>query len=293
MKTTQKILVVMLIALLTGFQLNPQKDTEEEKVQAAIGNFFQSIEKYDYDGIRNACTGDFVIFENGVRMSCEDFIGFLKNYENMGAEMMNYQLDKFTAEVKGRNAWVTLDNKGTGRMGEQRLEFNWLESAILKKEKGDWKIAFYHSTEKPKPKPDLEKEQAAIEKCLDNISKAYARKDIELLSEIIAPGDGLCLFGTDEAEKWTDHSSFVESQRRWFENVEETRFIIKERSIFPDPTGTYARFYQIADFEGTSMGKPFKAKNTRMSGILEKQNGRWVMVQWHGSVPVSGQMVKY
>jgi ketosteroid isomerase-like protein len=178
-------------------------------------------------------------------------------------------------------------------MGEQRLEFNWLESAVLKKEKGEWKIAFYHSTEKPKPKPDPEKEQAAIEKCLDNISKAYARKDIELLSKVTASGEGLCIFGTDEAEKWTDRASYLESQRRWFKNVEESRFIIKERSIHPDPTATYARFYQIADFEGISEGKPFKVKNTRMSGILEKQNGRWVMVQWHGSVPVSGQMVKY
>jgi|GEM_PF-1874790 len=171
----------MLIALLTGFQPNPQKDTEEEKVKAAIGNFFQSIEKYDYDGIRNACTGDFVIFENGVRMSCEDFIGFLKNYENMGAEMTNYQLDNFTAEVKGRNAWVTLDNKGTGRMGEQRLEFNWPESAVLKKEKGEWKIAFYHSTEKPKPKPDLEKEKEAIMSVIQEEGDAAAEMDMERL----------------------------------------------------------------------------------------------------------------
>ena len=98
---------------------------------------------------------------------------------------------------------------------------------------------------------------------------------------------------TDFAQVEADHDAFVQSQQRWFDHVEKSRFIVKERSIHPDPTGTYARFYQIVDFEGVAEGKPYLVKNTRMSGILEKQNGRWVMVQWHGSVPVSGQMVKY
>ena len=284
----KKLILITLIALLTGFQLSAQKKTKEEKVQDAIWKFFHGIEQYDYDAIRDACTDDFVIFENGVKMSCEDFIGFIKNYENMGASDMNYQLDHFTTEIKGRNAWVTLDNRGSGRLGEQKLEFNWLESAILQKEKGQWKIAFYHSTEKPKPKPDLEKEQAEAEKCLDNFVKAFNQDDSRLLEDLVASGDDLIMISTGKPH-WRDHASFMSYNKNWMNMVENNRFIVERQAVHPDPTGKYARFYQILTMEGVLDNKPFKTEHARTSGLLEKREGKWKLVQLHGSVPERSQ----
>ncbi|MHB1193872.1 MAG: nuclear transport factor 2 family protein [Longimicrobiales bacterium] len=31
----------------------------------------------------------------------------------------------------------------------------------------------------------------------------------------------------------------------------------------------------------------------RLTGVLEKRNGTWLMVHFHGSVPVSAQIVAY
>lgn len=43
-------------------------------------------------------------------------------------------------------------------MGDQDIEYNWLESAVLVKSDDAWKIDFYHSTEVKKQDEDMSSE---------------------------------------------------------------------------------------------------------------------------------------
>jgi ketosteroid isomerase-like protein len=45
-------------------------------------------------------------------------------------------------------------------------------------------------------------------------------------------------------------------------------------------------------FEGKSFGQPFDL-TARLTYILEKRDGRWIIVHTHASVPIAGQAVKY
>ena len=108
-----------------------------------IHDFFAAIFAFNYQGIRDVCTDDFLLFESGQVMNIEDFINFIKGME--GSTWANKYEDVKT-NVEGAIAWVTLRNKAEMTAGEQVMNFNWLESAVLKKQEGVWKIAFYHST---------------------------------------------------------------------------------------------------------------------------------------------------
>ena len=49
----------------------------------------------------------------------------------------------------------------------------------------------------------------------------------------------------------------------------------------------------LLDAEGKSSGETYAIKGMRVSAVLEKRQGKWLLVSSHGSVPVSGQAVKY
>ena len=116
---------------------------EKQNVEEALRNFYDAASTHNFQGIRDACTDDFIIFESGQVMNVEDFINFLTSFE--GATM-TYNLEDVKIDVEGSVAWLTLRSKANVTMGEQEMNYEWLESAVLKKQEGIWKIAFYHST---------------------------------------------------------------------------------------------------------------------------------------------------
>jgi ketosteroid isomerase-like protein len=123
----------------------PAVDIEAEKkaVEKAAHDFFNAVFAFDYQGIRDICTEDFLLFESGQVMNVEDFINFIKAFEGSTS---TYEFENFKANVEGSVAWISLRNKATMTMGDQVMNFDWLESGVLKKQGNSWKLAFYHST---------------------------------------------------------------------------------------------------------------------------------------------------
>ena len=151
--------LVFLFCFLVGCQqgeedaAEPVVDIAAEKQAAekVIYDFFEAAFAFNYQGIRDVCTADFLLFESGQVMNMEDFINFITGME--GSTWTNKYEDVKT-NVEGNVAWVTLRNKAEMTAGEQVMNFDWLESAVLKKQEGVWKIEFYHSTTVEPPPPE-------------------------------------------------------------------------------------------------------------------------------------------
>jgi ketosteroid isomerase-like protein len=118
-------------------------EVEKQNVEEVVRNFYDAASTHNFQGIRDLCTDDFIIFESGQVMNVEDFINFLTPFK--GATM-TYNLEDIKKNVEDSVAWVTLRSKAKVTMGEQVMNYEWLESAVLKKQDGIWKVAFYHST---------------------------------------------------------------------------------------------------------------------------------------------------
>jgi ketosteroid isomerase-like protein len=151
----KKLFMLLPLVLLLCFTFSCQKAeevaeepvvdvaAEKQNVEEALRNFYDAASTHNFQGIRDLCTDDFIIFESGQVMNVEDFISFLTTFE--GASM-TYNLEDIKINVEDSVAWLTLRSKAEVTMGEQEMNYEWLESAVLKKQEGIWKIAFYHST---------------------------------------------------------------------------------------------------------------------------------------------------
>ena len=65
-----------------------------------------------------------------------------------------------------------------------------------------------------------------------------------------------------------------------------TRFEFKDLRIVFSSDGTVAWYSCFLDDCGSFKGKEFCLENVFQTGVLEKQNGRWVHMLMHGSYPV-------
>lgn len=71
-----------------------------------------------------------------------------------------------------------------------------------------------------------------------------------------------------------------------------SRFVVKQRIRLSD-SGNTAWFTEEFDLFTMAEGIPVRLSDLRLSGVLEKRDGEWVIVQLHTSVPVAGQAVEY
>lgn len=140
---------------------------------------------------------------------------------------------------------------------------------------------------------DLEAAKAAVNSVLDQFIQAYETENIELFSKIMAHDPDMVIFGTDAAERFVGYESIENSMKKQFESYEETKVTSRDRVIKVHKSGEVAWFSELWDLKGKAQGQPYALEGFRATGVLEKRNGNWVTVQWHASIPVSGQAVKY
>jgi ketosteroid isomerase-like protein len=145
----------------------------------------------------------------------------------------------------------------------------------------------------PAPMVNLEAEKAAVKAVVDQFMQGMKTEDMEIFSSIIAHDPDMQNFGTDAAEIWVGWDSLKESFERQFQSMDVENISTKDQVIKVHKSGEVAWFSEILDFSGKTQGEPFSIEGFRLSGTLEKQAGNWIIVQFHASVPVSGQVVKY
>jgi uncharacterized protein (TIGR02246 family) len=139
MNSMMKSLLIGLL-ILSGCQSRNTTDNAE----SAFRNFFETAENMDYEGMRNACTPDFIVFEDGIIWTVEDWIDFLRPLE--GKASIKYDFRDLKKTRAGNTVWLTYNNVAEAEMEGSPVHFNWLESAVLKRQNREWKMAFLHST---------------------------------------------------------------------------------------------------------------------------------------------------
>jgi len=140
---------------------------------------------------------------------------------------------------------------------------------------------------------DLEAAKVGVNSVLNQMIQAYETENIDLFSKIIAHDPDIVMLGTDAAERFVGYEPVEESMKKQFESYEESKLTSKERVIKVHQSGEVAWWSELWDVQGKAQGQPYALEGMRVTGVLEKRNGNWIIVQWHASIPVSGQAVKY
>jgi len=131
---------------------------------------------------------------------------------------------------------------------------------------------------------DVEAEKAAIAKAVDASIGWFATKDFDLLFRTLADDPDLFFFSPDS--KGTVHGieAFRTQSEIWRDpGAKYVSHEIRDLRIHLHPSGEVAWFSAILEDCGEYGGQQGCWKDTRWTGVLEKREGRWVIMQMHFS----------
>jgi ketosteroid isomerase-like protein len=129
------------------------KPAEANEVADTLRAMYAAAQKDDLDAFHAVVTPDFYAFDTGTRYDGDALMRLAIDLHGKGAKGV-WTVTEPDVHISGDHAWITYTNVGSMQMSPTApvVPMKWLESAVLVRQGGKWKIAFFHSTAVP-PEP--------------------------------------------------------------------------------------------------------------------------------------------
>ena len=134
---------------------------------------------------------------------------------------------------------------------------------------------------------------AEVKAVVEKFARATETNDIKAMDAIMARDKDSVWFGTDAAEHFVGYETVRASLAKQFATYQGTKVTVKERSIKVSASGTVAWVTEVFDMTTHTGGESVAVPGVRLTSVLEKRQGTWLIVHFHASLPVAGQAVKY
>lgn len=102
----------------------------------------------DLDKFHTVAAPDFYAFDGGRRYDGDALMKMVKSFHDSG-KIFVWTVTQPHVESDCHLAWITYINRGSMKDASGTKELSWLESAVLEKQAGTWRIRFFHSTRMP------------------------------------------------------------------------------------------------------------------------------------------------
>jgi ketosteroid isomerase-like protein len=132
-----------------------------------------------------------------------------------------------------------------------------------------------------------------VKTVIDRFGRIWEDEDMQAFADLVAHDDDMVVIGTDDAEYVIGYDSFHDARERQYASYENVEFNIYDQSIKLSESGEVAWFAETFDLFLIAQGEPVSLEGIRLTGVLEKRDGAWKIVQLHTSVPVPGQAAEY
>lgn len=205
-------------------------------------------------------------------------------------KLKSWTREEMTVRPYGDTAVVNGVTRSQGTYKGRDFDSRSRSTEIWMRKGGRWQCVSGQST---RIAGDPGAAKAEVNALLDRLEQANETGDLALLAETFSHDPEIVTFGTDAAERWVGYGPFAEAMERMFKSFTDTEIVSRDRVIQIASTGNVAWFSEIWDQSGKAQGQSYAVKGLRLTGVAEKQAGQWVVTQWHGSIPVAGQAVKY
>jgi len=134
---------------------------------------------------------------------------------------------------------------------------------------------------------DLQKEKEKVALVLEKYVIANEDQNLNLVKEVWASKPDIVVFGTNSDETIIGWEAIREALNKQFKNIESTYISVRDQRIGINETGNTAWFSEFVNYNYIYHDKPVKYEGLRFTGVLEKINGEWLIVQSHMSIPGS------
>ena len=106
---------------------------------------YVALTEDDTAKLRAVTTSDFYTFDVGEKMTGDELMTAIKNAHAAGKTFV-WTVTEPKVRIEGAVAWITYINRGSVQDAAGKRDVSWLESAVLLREGGAWRIQFFHST---------------------------------------------------------------------------------------------------------------------------------------------------
>src|SRR5258708_1440222 len=121
---------------------------EQTKIVNTVNTIFTAARTDDVAKFDSVIASGFYIFDGGARFNGDTVMAFIKAQHAAG-KRYEWNMTEPDVHISGNTAWVAYVNKGSITDASGTTNQQWLESAFLQKQAGNWKIVFMHSTRVP------------------------------------------------------------------------------------------------------------------------------------------------
>ena len=229
-------------------------DDDQTAVEAAIRENYAAYSSFDEARYRSTTTDDFLLLEHGELIDRE---GDVANMAKPGTGFRRADHFDFDAvRIAGDTAWAvyTLESEIHDDVRGTRNR-EWLESAILRREDGRWKVALLHSTRVSHPAGAADMKQFAI-----RYSAAWSSGDPARVAAFHAEDGSLTINGGAPAAGRTG----ITEAARSFMTAYPDMVVELDRLEYED--GKYRYHWR---FSGTDSGPGGTGRPVRTTGYEE------------------------
>ena len=140
---------------------------------------------------------------------------------------------------------------------------------------------------------DTRPPEARVKEVLDDYVKAWKAGDVDMMSKIWANDEDVVVIGTDAPERLIGWETLHKTYVKLFDIMKDTDIAVRNQKIKVSKSGTVAWYSQNITMNFIANGQPASVPNIRLTGVLEKRNNHWVLVQNHSSLPVEEDVIEY
>lgn len=148
----QKINLLLVSLLLSVIVSAQNTNSEQATVQQTIQNLFAALSSMDSAGLRLHSTADVHFYEYGKVWTIDTLIQKLLQSKSITDFKRSNKFDFINTTIKKQTAWVTYYLHSFITINGKEDTINWMETVVLLKEKGRWKVNLLHSTRLSKSK---------------------------------------------------------------------------------------------------------------------------------------------
>jgi hypothetical protein len=142
-------IALTLIGLSVIFQRpQPSPEVDKAKVIATMESMFAAATNDDLDKWHAVAAPDFYAFDNGKRFEGDALMDLMKTLHAQG-RTYRWKVTEPEVHINRDMAWITYVNQGSMQDATGSKDMTWLESSVLQKKNGGWRIQFLHSTRVP------------------------------------------------------------------------------------------------------------------------------------------------
>lgn len=140
---------------------------------------------------------------------------------------------------------------------------------------------------------EIQSEKDNVEAAIKTYFRMFRDEDMSLLPQVMAADPEIVIFGTDSNEIFIGYEQNERRFMNMFKTIDFREIVLKDLNIHLSHYKSVAWFSVVSDWDIKIPDDHIVLKGIRSTGVLEKRDGRWLMVQYHASVPVDGQAVEY